>query len=88
MRSYIIVNFLFDCSGFGCDTAKVIEILAHRDLTQRGLIQQEYRMMHSQELSKRLSSELSGDIKVQYDFIFITLSPQMYDSKFMTIIFF
>ncbi|WOG83607.1 hypothetical protein DCAR_0102784 [Daucus carota subsp. sativus] len=49
--------------GFGCDTAKVIEILAHRDLTQRGLIQQEYRMMHSQELSKRLSSELSGDIK-------------------------
>lgn len=51
-------------AGFGCDTAAVINILAHRDATQRALIQQEYRTMYSGELNKRLSSELSGNIKV------------------------
>ncbi|CAN4090439.1 unnamed protein product [Withania somnifera] len=49
--------------GFGCDTASVINILAHRDATQRGLIQQEYRAMYSGELTHRLSKELSGDNK-------------------------
>ncbi|TMW86907.1 hypothetical protein EJD97_020712 [Solanum chilense] len=49
--------------GFGCDTASIINILAHRDATQRGLIQQEYRLMYSEELSNRLSKELSGDNK-------------------------
>ncbi|CAH9146464.1 unnamed protein product [Cuscuta epithymum] len=49
--------------GFGCDTTAVINILAHRDASQRGLIQQEYRAMYSEELHKRLSSELSGDVK-------------------------
>lgn len=49
--------------GFGCDTAAVINILAHRDATQRALIQQEYRTMYSGELNKRLSSELSGNVK-------------------------
>ncbi|XP_059446240.1 annexin D5 isoform X2 [Corylus avellana] len=49
--------------GFGCDTAAVINILAHRDATQRALIQQEYRTMYSAELNKRLSSELSGNVK-------------------------
>ncbi|KAL4638025.1 hypothetical protein ACB092_03G121500 [Castanea dentata] len=49
--------------GFGCDTEAVINILAHRDATQRALIQQEYRAMYSQELSKRLSSELSNNVK-------------------------
>ncbi|KAM4109021.1 hypothetical protein ACB094_03G089900 [Castanea mollissima] len=49
--------------GFGCDTEAIINILAHRDATQRALIQQEYRAMYSQELSKRLSSELSNNVK-------------------------
>ncbi|KAL3510330.1 hypothetical protein ACH5RR_029731 [Cinchona calisaya] len=49
--------------GFGCDTAAVVNILAHRDATQRSLIQHEYRNMYHEELSKRLSSELSGDVK-------------------------
>lgn len=51
--------------GFGCDTAAVVNILAHRDATQRSLIQHEYRTMYGEELSKRLSSELSGDLKVE-----------------------
>lgn len=49
--------------GFGCDTAAVVNILAHRDATQRSLIEQEYRTMYSTELSKRLASELSGNIE-------------------------
>ncbi|XP_062172233.1 annexin D5 [Alnus glutinosa] len=49
--------------GFGCDTAAVINILAHRDATQRALIQQEYRTIYSGDLDKRLSSELSGNVK-------------------------
>lgn len=50
--------------GFGCDTAKVVNILAHRDSTQRALIEHEYRVLYSEDLHKRLSSELSGDVKV------------------------
>lgn len=62
-------NILFKFSplhppGFGCDTAAVINILAHRDGTQRTLIQQEYRTMYSEDLLKRLSSELSGKLEV------------------------
>ncbi|XP_074579598.1 annexin D5-like [Curcuma longa] len=49
--------------GFGCDCAAVINIIAHRDATQRALIQQEYRAMYSDELTNRLSSELSGLLK-------------------------
>lgn len=49
--------------GFGCDSSAVINILAHRDVSQRALIQQEYRTMYSEDLNKRLSSELSGDVK-------------------------
>ncbi|XP_008789244.2 annexin D5 [Phoenix dactylifera] len=49
--------------GFGCDSAAVVNILAHRDATQRALIQQEYRAMYSSELINRLSSELSGNLK-------------------------
>lgn len=49
--------------GFGCDTAAVINILAHRDAAQRALIQQEYRAMYSEELTKRLVSELKGDLE-------------------------
>ncbi|KAL1807628.1 hypothetical protein DCAR_0727007 [Daucus carota subsp. sativus] len=49
--------------GFGCDTAAVVNILAHRNASQRALIQQEYKAMYSTDLNKKLSSELSGDVK-------------------------
>ncbi|KAI3523507.1 hypothetical protein L1887_01689 [Cichorium endivia] len=49
--------------GFGCDTAAVIDILAHRDSTQRAHIQHEYRTMYSDDILKRLSSELSGKLE-------------------------
>ncbi|KAG2667763.1 hypothetical protein I3760_15G130900 [Carya illinoinensis] len=49
--------------GFGCDTAAVVNILAHRDSTQRALIQQEYRTMYSDDLLKRLSKELTGKLE-------------------------
>lgn len=47
--------------GLGCDTAAVINILAHRDQTQRALIQQEYRAMYADDLCNRLAKELSGN---------------------------
>ncbi|CAL0308397.1 unnamed protein product [Lupinus luteus] len=49
--------------GLGCDTSSVIKILAHRDSVQRDLIQQEYETTYSESLSKRLSSELHGNLK-------------------------
>ncbi|KAL3652876.1 hypothetical protein CASFOL_002557 [Castilleja foliolosa] len=49
--------------GFGCDTAAVINILAHRDATMRSLIAQEYRAIYSEDLDKRLASELRGDVE-------------------------
>ncbi|KAD4384201.1 hypothetical protein E3N88_24369 [Mikania micrantha] len=49
--------------GFGSDNAAVIGILAHRDATQRAYIQQEYRTMYSEDILKRLSSELSGKLE-------------------------
>ncbi|KAJ8753703.1 hypothetical protein K2173_026379 [Erythroxylum novogranatense] len=49
--------------GFGCDTSAVINILAHRDATQRPLILNEYRTMYSEDLFKRLSSELRGKLE-------------------------
>uniref|UniRef100_A0A2N9FCL4 Annexin n=1 Tax=Fagus sylvatica TaxID=28930 RepID=A0A2N9FCL4_FAGSY len=49
--------------GFGCDTAAVVNILAHRDSTHRTLIQQEFRVMYSDDLLKRLASELTGKLE-------------------------
>ncbi|KAL6596229.1 hypothetical protein ACP70R_047593 [Stipagrostis hirtigluma subsp. patula] len=49
--------------GFGCDSTTVINILAHRDAVQRALIQQEYRAVFNQDLSRRIASELSGHHK-------------------------
>ena len=51
-------------TGLGCDTAAVINILAHRDASQRALIENEYKTMYHEDLTKRLSSELSGNVKV------------------------
>ncbi|KAI7749202.1 hypothetical protein M8C21_028257 [Ambrosia artemisiifolia] len=49
--------------GLGCDTETVIGILAHRDATQRAYIRQEYEAMYSEDILKRLSSELSGKLE-------------------------
>ncbi|KAM1934980.1 hypothetical protein ACFX15_019108 [Malus domestica] len=49
--------------GLGCDTSAVINILAHRDATQRAYLKQEYKTMYHEDLAKRLSSELSGNTK-------------------------
>ncbi|RDY01854.1 Annexin D5, partial [Mucuna pruriens] len=49
--------------GLGCDTSKVIKILAHRNVEQRSLIQQEYENNYSELLSKRISKELRGHVK-------------------------
>lgn len=55
--------FYITFSGFGCDTSAVINILAHRDATQRGYIQHEYRTMYHEDLLKRLTSELTGKLE-------------------------
>ncbi|XVE85562.1 hypothetical protein DITRI_Ditri17bG0100200 [Diplodiscus trichospermus] len=49
--------------GMGCDAAAIVEILSHRNATQRSLIQQEYEITYSEELRKRLSSELTGHLR-------------------------
>ncbi|KAI3736086.1 hypothetical protein L6452_15619 [Arctium lappa] len=49
--------------GFGCDTSAVINVLAYRNASQRPLLEHEYKVKYSEELSKRLSSELSGNLK-------------------------
>ncbi|XP_047330089.1 annexin D5-like [Impatiens glandulifera] len=49
--------------GFGCDVKAVINILAHRDATQRSYIRHEYNTMYSEGLDKRLASELTGDVE-------------------------
>ncbi|KAI4305085.1 hypothetical protein L6164_028474 [Bauhinia variegata] len=58
------INLYRAFKGFGCDTSVVINILAHRDATQRAYIQQDYRTMYSSDLLKRLSSELTGKLEV------------------------
>ncbi|XP_023754852.1 annexin D5 [Lactuca sativa] len=50
--------------GFGCDAEEVISILAHRDATQRAHILHEYRRLYSDDILKRLSSELSGNLQI------------------------
>ncbi|XP_058079185.1 annexin D5-like isoform X2 [Magnolia sinica] len=48
--------------GTGLNLGKVISILANRDTTQRRLIQQEYRLLYSEELNDRLSQELDWNL--------------------------
>ncbi|KAJ9546899.1 hypothetical protein OSB04_019442 [Centaurea solstitialis] len=50
-------------SGFGCDSSAVINILAYRNASQRPLLEKEYRTKYNEELNKRISSELSGNLK-------------------------
>ncbi|KAK7295896.1 hypothetical protein VNO77_42225 [Canavalia gladiata] len=49
--------------GLGCNTSKVIKILAHRNAEQRSFIQQEFETTYSEFLSKRISTELRGHVK-------------------------
>ncbi|KAJ9555393.1 hypothetical protein OSB04_010007 [Centaurea solstitialis] len=49
--------------GSGCDDATVISILAHRDATQRKLIQQEYRALYKEDILTRLAKEVSGKLE-------------------------
>ncbi|WCJ42153.1 annexin 5 [Euphorbia peplus] len=49
--------------GLGCDTSVVINVLAHRDATQRSLIIHEYNTIYSADLFKRLASELTGKLE-------------------------
>ncbi|CAN1339206.1 Annexin D5 [Linum perenne] len=49
--------------GFGCDTSAVINILAHRPAAHRAYILHEYRTMFSEDIFKRLASELSGQLE-------------------------
>ncbi|CAL5442516.1 unnamed protein product [Camellia sinensis] len=50
--------------GFGCDNEAVINIIAHRDATQRALIQHEYKYLYSADLFKRLALELHGKLEI------------------------
>nr|XP_018461455.1 PREDICTED: annexin D5 [Raphanus sativus] len=49
--------------GRGCDASVIINILAHRNAGQRALIEQEYETKFSDDLRKRLQSELHGHLK-------------------------
>ncbi|KAM7254667.1 hypothetical protein ACFE04_019908 [Oxalis oulophora] len=49
--------------GLGCDTATVVNILSHRDASQRSLIIQEYTNMYNDDLNKKLASELHHNVK-------------------------
>lgn len=42
----------------------MIEVVAHRDATQRKLIRIAYEELYNENLIKRLESELSGDFEV------------------------
>lgn len=68
-----IVDFIQELfkTGFGCDTSAVINILAHRDATQRACIQHEYKAMYSEDLLTRLASELSGKLEVNESIILV-----------------
>ncbi|XP_058089433.1 annexin D5-like isoform X2 [Magnolia sinica] len=50
--------------GRGQNVPEIINILAHRDVTQRAQIQEEYQAMYSEDLKERLSQELgfTGDV--------------------------
>ncbi|KAG8637576.1 hypothetical protein MANES_15G138400v8 [Manihot esculenta] len=49
--------------GIGCDAAVVVNILSHRNASQRDAIQQEFETLYSYDLKKELSSELHGNLK-------------------------
>ncbi|KAI5056459.1 hypothetical protein GOP47_0028277 [Adiantum capillus-veneris] len=66
----ILPNPVQDCAdlfrafkGFGCDDKKLIEILGHRNYAQRHELRQAYRNLYSDDLLRRLKSELRGNFE-------------------------
>jgi hypothetical protein len=51
------------CEGFGTDEKAVINILAHRNASQRKQIRIAYESLFQEDLIKRLESELKGDFE-------------------------
>ncbi|TKY68250.1 Annexin protein RJ4 [Spatholobus suberectus] len=49
--------------GWGTDEKTIIEILGHRNASQRQQIRQAFHDIHQEDLIKRLESELSGDFE-------------------------
>ena len=62
--THMFFFFFFSFPVFGCDKAAVVDILAHRDARQRAFIQQVYEAMYRDDILRRLSLELSGNLKV------------------------
>ncbi|XP_058180161.1 uncharacterized protein LOC131298700 [Rhododendron vialii] len=55
--------FQGNTNGRGCNKSTILQILVHRNATQRSLIRLEYETKFSEELDNRLSEELGGDLK-------------------------
>ncbi|XP_062093099.1 annexin-like protein RJ4 [Humulus lupulus] len=51
------------CKGWGTDEKAIINILGHRNATQRKQIREAYERLYEEDLIKRLESELSGDFE-------------------------
>ncbi|WMV50503.1 hypothetical protein MTR67_043888 [Solanum verrucosum] len=51
------------CQGWGTDEKAIISIIGHRNATQKKLIKQAYEELYSEDLVKRLESELSGQFE-------------------------
>ena len=51
-------------SGWGTDEKAVIQVLGHRNATQRKIIRDTYQKLYNQSLIDSLDSELSGDFGV------------------------
>ncbi|KAH0722569.1 hypothetical protein KY290_005221 [Solanum tuberosum] len=51
------------CQGWGTDEKAIISIFGHRNATQKKLIRQAYEELYSEDLVKRLESELSGQFE-------------------------
>ena len=56
--------------GWGTDEKAVIEILGHRNASQRQQIRDAYQQLFQEDLIKRLESELSGDFEVCISLIY------------------
>ncbi|CAN4123613.1 unnamed protein product [Withania somnifera] len=52
------------CQGWGTDEKAIISIICRRNATQRKMIRQVYEELYSEDLVKRLESELSGHFEV------------------------
>ncbi|KAL9239945.1 hypothetical protein vseg_014216 [Gypsophila vaccaria] len=51
------------CKGWGTNEKGIIEVIGHRNATQRKLIKEAYQQLFSEDLIKRFEKELSGDFE-------------------------